>query len=181
MTAVVIIFAAAVVGGYVVMTKEDKPGGEGEAKSIRVASSNVITAEGSTEPKAVLSLYEDFLCPACGNFEKQFGPTINKLIDSGAVAADYYMVSILDRQGQGYSTRAANAAYCVADADKEAFRRFHGALYAQQPAEGGVGPFPDNARLVEVAARRVWPVTCPIASTTAATRTWSRAWPRRPR
>ena len=25
------------------------------------------------KPKAVLSLYEDFLCPHCGNFEKNFG------------------------------------------------------------------------------------------------------------
>ena len=104
-----------------------------------MTSSNVITKEGTDEPKAVLSLYEDFLCPACGNFEKQFGPTVNKLIDTGAVAADYYMVSILDRQGDGYSTRASNAAYCVADESTDAFRRFHAALYAQQPEEG-VGP-----------------------------------------
>ncbi|KUH98993.1 thioredoxin domain-containing protein [Mycobacterium sp. IS-3022] len=148
LTAVVVVFAVALVV-YIVMTKGDKPG-EGEVRAVHVASSNVITKEGTSEPKAVLSLYEDFLCPACGNFEKQFGPTINKLIDSGAVAADYYMVSILDRAGQGYSTRAANAAYCVADADKEAFRRFHAALFAQQPPEG-VGPFPDNARLIEIA------------------------------
>jgi protein-disulfide isomerase len=148
LTSVVVIFAVALVL-YIVMTKEDKPA-DGEARSIRVASDSLITKEGTSEPKAVLSLYEDFLCPSCGNFEKQFGPTVNKLIDSGAVAADYYMVSILDRQGDGYSTRSSNAAYCVAEADKEAFRRFHAALYAQQPAEG-VGPFPDNARLIEVA------------------------------
>jgi protein-disulfide isomerase len=148
LTAVVVIFAVALVL-YIVMSAEDKPE-SGEAKSIRVTSSNLITKEGSSEPKAVLSLYEDFLCPACGNFEKAFGPTVNKLIDSGAVAADYYMVSILDRQGDGYSTRASNAAYCVADESTDAFRRFHAALYAQQPEEG-VGPFPDNARLIEVA------------------------------
>jgi len=148
LTAIVVIFGVALVL-YIVMTKEDKPA-SGEAKSIRVASSNVITREGTSDPKAVLSLYEDFLCPACGNFEKQFGPTVSKLIDSGAVAADYYMVSILDRQGDGYSTRASSAAYCVADESTDAFRRFHAALYAQQPEEG-VGPFPDNARLVEVA------------------------------
>jgi protein-disulfide isomerase len=148
LTSVVVIFAVALVL-YIVMTKEDKPA-EGEAQSIRVTSSNLITKEGTSEPKVVLSLNEDFLCPSCGNFEKQFGPTVNKLIDSGAVAADYYMVSILDRQGDGYSTRASNAAYCVADADKGAFRRFHAALYAQQPQEG-VGPFPDNARLIEIA------------------------------
>jgi protein-disulfide isomerase len=60
------------------------------------------------------------------------------------------MVAILDRQGDGYSSRASNAAYCVADENKDAFRRFHAALYAQQPQEG-VGPFPDNSRLIEVA------------------------------
>ncbi len=65
LTAIVVIFAVALVL-YIVMTKEDKPG-EGEAKPIRVASSDVITGDDG-EPKAVLSLYEDFLCPACGNF-----------------------------------------------------------------------------------------------------------------
>jgi protein-disulfide isomerase len=148
LTAIVVVFAVALVL-YIVMSAEKKPG-DGEAQAIRVTSNSLITKEGSSEPKAVLSMYEDFLCPACGNFEKQFGPTVNKLIDSGAVAADYYMVAILDRQGDGYSSRASNAAYCVADENKDAFRRFHAALYAQQPQEG-VGPFPDNSRLIEVA------------------------------
>jgi protein-disulfide isomerase len=148
LTAIVVVFAVALVG-YIVMNKADKPA-EGEATSIRVTSANLIKKEGTDEPKAVLSLYEDFLCPACRNFEQQFGPTVSKLIDSGAVAADYYMVSILDRQGDGYSSRSSNAAYCVADENKDAFRRFHAALYANQPPEG-VGPFPDNARLIEVA------------------------------
>jgi protein-disulfide isomerase len=148
LTSIVVIFAVVLVL-YIVMSAEDKPS-SGEAKSIRVTSSSLITKEGSSDPKAVLSLYEDFLCPACGNFEKQFGPTVSKLIDTGAVAADYYMVAILDRQGDGYSSRSSNAAYCVADESTDAFRRFHAALYAQQPAEG-VGPFPDNARLIEIA------------------------------
>jgi protein-disulfide isomerase len=148
LTAVVVIFAVALVG-YIVLSNDKKPQ-SGEAKAIRVESSNVIKKEGSSDPKVVLSMYEDFLCPHCGQFEQQFGPTIRKLIDTGAVAADYYMVAILDRQGNGYSSRAANAAYCVADESKEAFQRFHEALYLQQPAEGAA-VFPDNARLIEVA------------------------------
>lgn len=44
LTAIVVIFAVALVL-YIVMTKEDKPG-EGEAKPIRVASSDVITGDG---------------------------------------------------------------------------------------------------------------------------------------
>ncbi len=148
LTAIVVVFAVGLVL-YIVLSADEKPTA-GEVDSIRVASADLIKKDGTDEPKAVLSLYEDFLCPACGNFEKQFGPTVSKLIDSGAVAADYYMVAILDRQGDGYSTRAANAAYCVAGDSIDAFRRFHAALYAQQPQEG-VGPFPDNARLAEVA------------------------------
>ncbi len=150
LTAVVVVFAVALVV-YIVMSAEDKPA-SGEATAVRVAADNVVTQKGSSEPKAVLSLYEDFLCPACGNFERQFGPTINKLIDTGAVAADYYMVSILDAQGDGYSSRAGNAAYCVADESKDAFRRFHAALYTEdiQPAEGG-GTYPGDEQLIELA------------------------------
>jgi protein-disulfide isomerase len=144
---IVVVFAV----GLVLYIMSNKKPQSGEIKSIRVASSNVIKKEGSSDPKVVLSLYEDFLCPHCGQFEQQFGPTVNKLIDTGAVAADYYMVDILDRpQNQNYPTRAANAAYCVADESIDAFRRFHAALYAQQPDETAT-VFPDNARLIEIA------------------------------
>lgn len=153
LTAVVVIFAVALVA-YIVTSGSTKPAG-GESKAIRVATSNVITKEGTSEPKAVVSLYEDFLCPVCGNFEQTFGPTISKLIDSGAIATDFYMVAILDRPAnQNYSSRAGAAAYCVADEDttpdKQAFRRFHAAMYAQQPSETGT-TFPTNAQLIETA------------------------------
>jgi protein-disulfide isomerase len=153
LTAVVVVFAVALVL-YIVTSGNKKPTG-GETKSIRVASSKLITKEGTTEPKVVVSLYEDFLCPVCGRFEQQFGPTVNQLIESGAIAADYNMVAILDRpSNQNYSSRSGAAAYCVADEDttpdKQAFRRFHAALYAQQPSETGT-VFPTNEQLIETA------------------------------
>ena len=153
LTAIVVVFAVGLVL-YIVMNGQTKSSA-GETKSIRVASSNLITKEGSSDPKATLSMYEDFLCPHCGAFEAQFGPTITKLIDSGAVAADYNLVAILDRpQNQNYSSRAGGAAYCVADEDKtpnkEAFSRFHAALYAQQPSETATST-PSNEQLIETA------------------------------
>ena len=68
------------------------------------------------------------------------------------MAADYHLVGILDRAGNGYSSRAGAAAYCVADESIEAFRRFHSALYTNelQPRENS-GVYPDNARLIELA------------------------------
>jgi protein-disulfide isomerase len=121
-----------------------------DAKSIRVTSSNLITDPHYGWPTVVLSLYEDALCPYCRRFEDTFGATVDKLIDIGAVAADYYMVAILDRPGRDYSSRAGAAAYCVADQSIDAFRRFHAALYAHQPAESAAS-FPDNAALIDTA------------------------------
>ncbi len=152
LTAIVVIFAVAL---FLYIAKSGDKRQPGEAQAVRVESTSLIKKEGTNEPKAVLSLYEDFQCPHCAAFEKQFGPTISKLIDSGAVAADYYMLAILDSPlNQNYSTRAANAGYCVGEADttpgKEAFQRFHTALFVQQPAEGAGGA-PDDAALVETA------------------------------
>jgi protein-disulfide isomerase len=121
-----------------------------DAKSVRVAAGNVVTDPDTGAPKVVLSLYEDALCPYCRKFEDTFGTTVDKLVDSGTVAVDYYMVAILDRPARDYSSRAGAAAYCVADESVPAFRRFHAALYAHQPAETAPS-FPDNAALIETA------------------------------
>ncbi|MGH3635702.1 MAG: thioredoxin domain-containing protein, partial [Mycobacterium sp.] len=95
LTAIVVIFAVVLVGYIVISHNNKKDTGRGEA--VRVASSKLILKDGVAEPKAVVTFYEDFLCPACGNFERTFGPTVSKLIDSGAIAADYYMVGLLSR------------------------------------------------------------------------------------
>ncbi len=121
-----------------------------DAKAIRVTSSNLITDPHYGWPTVVLSLYEDSLCPYCRRFEDTFGATVDKLIDTGAVAADYYMVAILDRPGRDSSSRAGAAAYCVADSSIDAFRRFHAALYTHQPPESAA-TFPDNAALIDLA------------------------------
>jgi protein-disulfide isomerase len=158
LVAVVIVFAAVVVL-WIVNHKKPGSGGPpaGEMRPISVAVQDKLIKDNAGKPKVVLAMYEDFLCPHCGNFEQKMGPTVQQLIDTGAVQADYYMVALptLDRpQTQYYSSRAGNAAYCVADADtspgKDAFRRFHAELYAQQPGEDA-SSFPTNAALIDMA------------------------------
>jgi protein-disulfide isomerase len=152
-TAFIVIFAVALVF-YIVTSHHDKKGGAGgQGDTVRVTSSKLVTQPGTSNPKAVVSFYEDFLCPACGNFERTYGPTVSKLIDIGAIAADYSMVSILDNpKNQNYSSRAGAAALCVADESMDAFRRFRTALFSTgiQPDERGTS-FPDNAKLIELA------------------------------
>lgn len=151
-TAFVVLLLVGLVS-YIVITHHKKSATIGAGDTVRVTSSKVVTQPGTSNPKAVVTFYEDFLCPACGNFERTFGPTVSRLIDVGAIAADYSMVSILDNsRNQNYSSRAGAAALCVADESLDAFRRFHTALFTSdiQPSERG-SSFPDNARLIELA------------------------------
>lgn len=141
-TTIVVVFAVVLVF-YIVTSRDDKKDGvAGPGDAVRVTSSKLVTQPGTSNPKAVVSFYEDFLCPACGIFERGFGPTVSKLVDIGAVAADYTMVAILDSaSNQHYSSRAAAAAYCVADESIEAFRRFHAACSARTSS------LPSSARI----------------------------------
>ncbi|WP_370061327.1 DsbA family protein [Mycobacterium sp. MAA66] len=149
LTALVVVFAVALVL-YIVMNGKPKAN-PNEVRAIHLAASNVVTKPGTSDPKVTVSVYEDFLCPVCGNFEKGYGPTLSKLVDSGAIAVDTYMVSLLGRGDKNsYSTRSAAIAYCVADENKDAYRRFHSALYANQPEETA-SVFPDNTKLLEIA------------------------------
>ena len=77
-TAAIAIFAVAIVF-YIVTTNHKKPADAGD--TVRVTSSKLVTQPGTSNPKAVVTLYEDFLCPMCAQFERTFGPTVSKLID----------------------------------------------------------------------------------------------------
>jgi protein-disulfide isomerase len=71
LTAIVMLFAVVLVG-YIVTSHNKKT--SAAERSVRVTSSKLVTNNGN--PKAVVTFYEDFLCPACGNFERGFGPTV---------------------------------------------------------------------------------------------------------
>ena len=91
-------FVVLLLVGVVYWALNNKKANPGAGDNVRVTSSKVVNQPGTSNPKAVVTFYEDFLCPACGNFERTFGPTVSKLIDIGAIAADYRMGSILDSQ-----------------------------------------------------------------------------------
>jgi protein-disulfide isomerase len=94
-----------------------------------------------------VDIYEDFMCPICGTFEDQAGPTLAKLVADGTVTVVYHPIAILDRYSSTeYSTRAAAASAAAAEGGK--FTEFHQALFDRQPAEGGAGL--DDATLVDI-------------------------------
>jgi protein-disulfide isomerase len=89
----------------------------------------------------VVATYIDFMCPICNQFEQIYGQTLQDLVDDGSITLEYHPVAILDRYSQGteFSTRAANALYCVAESAPEAVTPFVVSMYENQPAEGTAG------------------------------------------
>ena len=88
-----------------------------------------------------IQVYVDYLCPICGDFEKTNGAYLSSLLDNGAATVEIHPIAILDRSSQGtkYSTRATNAAACVANFSPNQFYALHTLLYANQPPENSTG------------------------------------------
>jgi protein-disulfide isomerase len=94
-----------------------------------------------------IDIYEDFICPACGDFESSAGPAITQLVTDGKVTVVYHPIAILDRYSSTqYSTRAAAASAAAAQGGK--FVEFHNALFARQPEENSAGL--SDAALIEI-------------------------------
>ncbi|WP_415394439.1 DsbA family protein (plasmid) [Rhodococcus globerulus] len=106
---------------------------------------------GPADATVVAEVVEDFQCPACKQFEAQSGTTLSEIANSTeSVAVDYRPIAILDRMSSTeFSSRAANAAYCVAATDSVIFAAWHSSMFAQQPPEGGSGL--TDQQLVEIA------------------------------
>jgi protein-disulfide isomerase len=67
---------------------------------------------GSAEAPVTITLYEDFHCPHCAEFEEQFGPVITQAQQSGAARVELYPMAFIDDG----SVAAANAMACAAEA-----------------------------------------------------------------
>ncbi|WP_340562291.1 DsbA family protein [Streptomyces sp. GSL17-111] len=105
--------------------------------------------EGKGKAPVTLTIYEDFRCPGCAQFELAFKDTVHELTDEGKVRVEYHLVSIIDgNMGGNGSKYAANAAHCAKDA--ELFTPYHDLLYAEQPPEQE-DTFADKDHLIELA------------------------------
>ena len=88
-----------------------------------------------------ITIYQDYLCPICGQFDAANADTLEQLVNSGAAKLTIQPISILNSKSSGtkYSTRAANAAACVATYSPDSFWAFNQLMFKNQPAEGTPG------------------------------------------
>ncbi|KJY39293.1 thioredoxin domain-containing protein, partial [Streptomyces sp. NRRL S-495] len=142
------VIAAAVVTGVVVQDQRSKPETPTAAPAGAIGDKNLVIPVGSDNSPAVLTVYEDARCPACGTFEREFSSTISQLEDAGKIYTNYHIVSFIDRAVSGKGSRyGANALACAQDAGH--FRDYHDVLYRNQPDETS-DAFGDKATLINL-------------------------------
>ncbi|SFC83846.1 DsbA family protein [Streptomyces aidingensis] len=137
----VAVLAVVGVAGYFAANAGDSRASDGEA-------ADPVT-QGPADAPAVLTVYEDFRCPACGQFETNFSDTVHALQEEGKLRAEYYLVTIIDDNlGGDGSLNAANAALCAEDQGK--FTEYHDVLFVNQPPEQD-DAFADKDYLIQLA------------------------------
>ena len=136
-----------IVGGYFIVSNlggSDKPD---TAPSGASGSYGMVVGDADA-PKEIV-VYEDFLCPFCGQLEKTVRDQLDAAVEAGEVNVEYRPLPFLERISD-YSPESANAFAVVLDASgPEVAKAFHDLLFDNQPSEDG--PFPSKDDLVDLA------------------------------
>jgi len=121
-------------------------------KALKVGADPVATDTTTLDSTVNIVTYIDYACPICQSFETTNAEQINSWVASGDASLEIHPISILDRVSLGtkYSSRAANAAVCVANYDPDNYMAVNDALFAQQPEENTSGL--DTAALKKLVA-----------------------------
>jgi protein-disulfide isomerase len=105
---------------------------------------------GKPDAKVTIRVVADLQCPACKAFEAANSQVLADAMNNGTAAVEYNVIAFLDKASTTqYSSRAANASYCVAESDPSKYQAWLATMYTQQPAEGGNG-LPDD-KIIEIA------------------------------
>ncbi|MFR9752936.1 DsbA family protein [Nocardia sp. 004] len=105
---------------------------------------------GKPDAKVTVRVVADMQCPACKAFEDANGQVLTDAVNNGTAAVEYNVVAFLDRMSSTeYSSRTANASYCVAEADPAKYQAWLATMFERQPTEGGAG-LPDE-ELIQIA------------------------------
>jgi protein-disulfide isomerase len=148
--AVVVVMALIVGIGFLVNRSRDEGGDEKAADTSRYE-----LAIGPADAPHTIVIYEDFLCPICGQLEQLSHEPLARLAEEGKVRVSYRPFNLFQDEVRGpYSVAAASAfAVVLEKAGEDVAKKFHDLLYAadNQPSEGG--PFPDTDWFVDLAVQ----------------------------
>lgn len=114
-------------------------------------STNTPTPD-NTEKTPEIVVYVDYQCPICQAFDVPNAAQLRSWVDTGAATVEIRPLSFLDRASLNeYSSRAANAAFCVANFQPDSYFDYHQVLMENQPSEGQEGL--SDQRLYDLASQ----------------------------
>lgn len=104
----------------------------------RDADVEPILHQASTD-KIDITIYLDYFCIHCRNFEIANGPFLKSLLLDEIATVEFRPIDILTANSGGtrYSSRAANAAACVAEYSPNNFFDYNTLLFSQSPDASG--------------------------------------------
>jgi protein-disulfide isomerase len=142
-SAVVVAMLIIVGGGFLVANLK---GGGPSDTAADPGSGTTVTIGDDSAPHSVV-IYEDFVCPYCGELEKQTHEKLATLADDGKVQVTYRPFRLLSPDYTEEALEVFTATQHTAGNDVA--KKLHDELYADQPSESG--PFPSQSDLVKLA------------------------------
>ncbi len=84
-----------------------------------------------------IRVFVDYQCAICRSFDKTNAAQLKTWLSTGAATLEIHPIAILDNKSLGskYSTRAANAAACVANFSPNSYFDYNNLLFDRQPKE----------------------------------------------
>lgn len=122
----------------------DVPNGQVDAAAVAEpsgAAEQITTVPGAEqkpagEPAQII-IYADANCVHCAGFEETNGAKLQEWLDAGQATVEYRLVGYLDSSAtSNYSSRAANAALCVAEESPEQYIPFVAQMFAAYTGQG---------------------------------------------
>jgi protein-disulfide isomerase len=143
----VLIGIVAMFGWYQATKKPDAPASPAATASASLAFAPVTVTDGKglsigvAGAPNVVTLYSDFACTHCAEFETTYGQTLADLRDSGRIDLEYYPLGF----GSPGSARASNAMACAAERDPAFAVNLYDGFFAN------IGPDWSNDQILSLA------------------------------
>lgn len=138
--------------------QENKPSYATSSGGVYIGKNGVEPEDQRTKGLPIMMVFSDFICPACGNFERTYAEKYIDMATQGKITLELHPISVLDKSSSDkYSTRATSFFWSILnDAPQKAIDVFK-ALFAEdfQPEEasGYDAEKASNEKLVALAVK----------------------------
>lgn len=146
----VVLAVVVIVGGSIAVSVRQHNLDQAKLADAASSRSDYGVVIGEADAPHTVIIYEDFLCPYCGELEKKTRDDLARLAADGKVLVEYRPFDLLSRIAD-YPIRAASAFSVVLEkSGPEVAKKFHDLLFEHQPSEQDPGAM-TNDDLVDYA------------------------------